>query len=112
MSKSAPRSPAPCGGAGDRRPPSRPAPPVDPDLLLQVAPGDCQLIDGGAIAAGGKVSFSYESYGEPVMSGPVTLPEKEVILFFAHREERKSINVLLGLPASAMEAFQELMDET
>ncbi|TVU25343.1 hypothetical protein EJB05_27835, partial [Eragrostis curvula] len=50
-------------------------------------------------------------WGEPVMSGPVTLPEKEVILFLAHGEERKSINVLLGLPASAMEAFQELMDE-
>uniref|UniRef100_A0A0D9XSC7 Omega-hydroxypalmitate O-feruloyl transferase n=1 Tax=Leersia perrieri TaxID=77586 RepID=A0A0D9XSC7_9ORYZ len=50
-------------------------------------------------------------WGEPAMSGPVTLPEKEVILFLAHGEERKSINVLLGLPATAMEAFQKLMDE-
>ena len=50
-------------------------------------------------------------WGEPVMSGPVTLPEKEVILFLAPGEGRKSINVLLGLPATAMEAFQELMDE-
>ncbi|KAM3384616.1 hypothetical protein ACQJBY_008954 [Aegilops geniculata] len=50
-------------------------------------------------------------WGEPTMSGPVTLPEKEVILFLAHGKERKSINVLLGLPASAMDAFQELMDE-
>ncbi|KAI5012402.1 hypothetical protein ZWY2020_024536 [Hordeum vulgare] len=50
-------------------------------------------------------------WGEPAMSGPVTLPEKEVILFLAHGKERKSINVLLGLPASAMDAFQELMDE-
>ncbi|CAO2148982.1 unnamed protein product [Urochloa humidicola] len=50
-------------------------------------------------------------WGEPVMSGPVTLPEKEVILFLAHGKERKSINVLLGLPATAMEAFQEIMDE-
>ncbi|KAJ1275618.1 hypothetical protein BS78_05G149100 [Paspalum vaginatum] len=50
-------------------------------------------------------------WGEPIMSGPVTLPEKEVILFLAHGKERKSINVLLGLPATAMEAFQELMDE-
>jgi omega-hydroxypalmitate O-feruloyl transferase len=50
-------------------------------------------------------------WGEPVMSGPVTLPEKEVILFLAHGEERKSINVLLGLPATAMDKFQELMDE-
>jgi omega-hydroxypalmitate O-feruloyl transferase len=50
-------------------------------------------------------------WGAPAMSGPVTLPEKEVILFLAHGEERKSINVLLGLPVSAMDAFQELMDE-
>ncbi|CAM0949785.1 unnamed protein product [Alopecurus aequalis] len=50
-------------------------------------------------------------WGEPAMSGPVTLPEKEVILFLAHGKERKSINVLLGLPASAMDAFKELMDE-
>ncbi|CAD6254010.1 unnamed protein product [Miscanthus lutarioriparius] len=50
-------------------------------------------------------------WGEPVMSGPVTLPEKEVILFLAHGKERKSINVLLGLPATAMDAFQELMDD-
>lgn len=48
-------------------------------------------------------------WGEPVQSGPVALPEKEVILFLSHGEERKSINVLLGLPASAMLAFQELM---
>uniref|UniRef100_A0ACD5UBW0 Uncharacterized protein n=1 Tax=Avena sativa TaxID=4498 RepID=A0ACD5UBW0_AVESA len=50
-------------------------------------------------------------WGEPAMSGPVTLPEKEVILFLAHGKERKSINVLLGLPVSAMDAFKELMDE-
>ncbi|KAK1683673.1 hypothetical protein QYE76_044521 [Lolium multiflorum] len=50
-------------------------------------------------------------WGEPAMSGPVMLPEKEVILFLAHGKERKSINVLLGLPASAMDAFKELMDE-
>ncbi|KAG8089869.1 hypothetical protein GUJ93_ZPchr0011g27298 [Zizania palustris] len=49
-------------------------------------------------------------WGAPAMSGPVTLPEKEVILFLAHGKERKSINVLLGLPATAMDAFQELMD--
>ncbi|WOL02470.1 hypothetical protein Cni_G11189 [Canna indica] len=49
-------------------------------------------------------------WGEPVQSGPVTLPQKEVILFLAHGKERKSINVLLGLPSSAMERFQELME--
>jgi omega-hydroxypalmitate O-feruloyl transferase len=48
-------------------------------------------------------------WGDPIFSGPVTLPEKEVILFLAHGKERKSINVLLGLPASAMKIFEELM---
>ncbi|KAJ4822167.1 histone H3.1 [Turnera subulata] len=48
-------------------------------------------------------------WGEPILSGPVVLPEKEVILFLSHGKERKSINVLLGLPASAMEIFQEQM---
>ncbi|KAE8662922.1 Omega-hydroxypalmitate O-feruloyl transferase [Hibiscus syriacus] len=48
-------------------------------------------------------------WGEPVLSGPVALPEKEVILFLSHGKERKSINVLLGLPASAMKVFQEQM---
>ncbi|KAF2302681.1 hypothetical protein GH714_000740 [Hevea brasiliensis] len=48
-------------------------------------------------------------WGEPILSGPVALPEKEVILFLSHGEDRKSINVLLGLPASAMKIFEELM---
>ncbi|KAF7819390.1 Omega-hydroxypalmitate O-feruloyl transferase [Senna tora] len=48
-------------------------------------------------------------WGEPVLSGPVSLPEKEVILFLSHGIERKNINVLLGLPATAMKIFQELM---
>ncbi|KAJ1417880.1 Transferase [Sesbania bispinosa] len=48
-------------------------------------------------------------WGEPLCSGPVTLPEREVILFLSHGQERKSINVLLGLPASAMEFFEALM---
>lgn len=48
-------------------------------------------------------------WGEPLFSGPVALPEKEVILFLSHGKERKSINVLLGLPASAMKTFEELM---
>ncbi|KAJ1377955.1 Transferase [Sesbania bispinosa] len=45
-------------------------------------------------------------WGEPLCSGPVTLPEREVILFLSHGQERKSINVLLGLPASAMEILK------
>ncbi|KAF6161547.1 hypothetical protein GIB67_009426 [Kingdonia uniflora] len=48
-------------------------------------------------------------WGEPILSGPVTLPEKEVILFLSHGEERKSINVLLGLPCSSMKIFEEFM---
>ncbi|GLT29127.1 hypothetical protein SLA2020_040130 [Shorea laevis] len=48
-------------------------------------------------------------WGEPVSSGPVALPEKEVILFLPHKTDRKSVNVLLGLPASAMNIFEELM---
>lgn len=48
-------------------------------------------------------------WGEPVLSGPVALPEKEVILFLSHGKERRSINVLLGLPASAMNIFKQLM---
>ncbi|KAK8938661.1 Omega-hydroxypalmitate O-feruloyl transferase [Platanthera zijinensis] len=49
-------------------------------------------------------------WGEPVQSGPVSLPEKEVILFLSHGKERRSINVLLGLPASAMCVFQEVIE--
>lgn len=49
-------------------------------------------------------------WGEPILSGPVALPEKEVILFLSHGDTRKSINVLLGLPASAMKRFEESMN--
>ncbi|XP_026385517.1 omega-hydroxypalmitate O-feruloyl transferase-like [Papaver somniferum] len=49
-------------------------------------------------------------WGEPVLSGPVTLPQKEVILFLSHGTERKSINILLGLPTSAMKTFEQLME--
>ncbi|KAI3407989.1 uncharacterized protein J3R85_020568 [Psidium guajava] len=48
-------------------------------------------------------------WGEPILSGPVALPDNEVILFLSHGSERKSINVLLGMPASAMKIFEELM---
>ncbi|KAL7607454.1 hypothetical protein Lser_V15G17449 [Lactuca serriola] len=58
-----------------------------------------------------KLSFHANDFGwgEPLMSGPVALPEKEVILFLSHGEERKSVNVLLGLPVSAMNTFEELV---
>ncbi|KAF1885854.1 hypothetical protein Lal_00042728 [Lupinus albus] len=48
-------------------------------------------------------------WGEPLLSGPVSLPEKEVILFLSHGKERRSINVLLGLPGPVMKVFQDLM---
>lgn len=48
-------------------------------------------------------------WGEPVLTGPVALPEEEVILFLSHGKKRKSINVLLDLPAPTMNIFQELM---
>ncbi|KAL5791542.1 hypothetical protein ACOSP7_000136 [Xanthoceras sorbifolium] len=48
-------------------------------------------------------------WGEAFLSGPVGLPEKEVVLFLPLGQERKGINVLLGLPASAMNIFEELM---
>ncbi|CAO2831255.1 unnamed protein product [Amaranthus hypochondriacus] len=50
-------------------------------------------------------------WGEPVLSGPVALPEKEVSLFLSHGSERKSINVLLGLPVSAMKSFEQQVKE-
>ncbi|PSR96785.1 Omega-hydroxypalmitate O-feruloyl transferase [Actinidia chinensis var. chinensis] len=49
-------------------------------------------------------------WGEPILSGPVALPEKEVILFLSNGRERKGVNVLLGLPAPAMEIFQDYAD--
>ncbi|KAL9313967.1 hypothetical protein ACSQ67_019419 [Phaseolus vulgaris] len=60
-----------------------------------------------------KLSFHTTDFGwgEPLCSGPVTLPEKEVGLFLSHGQERKNINVLLGLPKSAMEIFEALMTQ-
>ncbi|EXC29146.1 Omega-hydroxypalmitate O-feruloyl transferase [Morus notabilis] len=48
-------------------------------------------------------------WGKPVLSGPVALPQKEMILFLYDGEETKSVNVLLCLPAHAMKMFQELV---
>ncbi|XP_074294826.1 omega-hydroxypalmitate O-feruloyl transferase-like [Silene latifolia] len=50
-------------------------------------------------------------WGEPVVSGPVEWPVKEVILFLSHGKERRSINMLLGLPVSAMKNFEDEMNE-
>ncbi|KAG8496532.1 hypothetical protein CXB51_007639 [Gossypium anomalum] len=48
-------------------------------------------------------------WGEPISTGPVALPEKPVLLFLPHQKDKKSINLLLGLPVSAMNSFEELM---
>lgn len=63
------------------------------------------------ITAWSRLAFNTINFGwgEPIFSGPVALPEKEVILFLSHGKDRKSINVLLGLPASAMKKFEELV---
>ncbi|KAJ7555866.1 hypothetical protein O6H91_05G057800 [Diphasiastrum complanatum] len=50
-------------------------------------------------------------WGYPVHSGPVTLPEPEVVLFLSCGQERKSIKVVLGLPAAAMERFSKILRE-
>ncbi|XP_010550744.1 PREDICTED: omega-hydroxypalmitate O-feruloyl transferase [Tarenaya hassleriana] len=64
------------------------------------------------ITSWAKLSFHTKNFGwgEPVVSGPVGLPEKEVILFLPCGSDSKSINVLLGLPASAMKVFEDLMN--
>ncbi|CAL0306740.1 unnamed protein product [Lupinus luteus] len=49
-------------------------------------------------------------WGKPQSFGPVTLPGKEVILFLSHSEDKRSINVLVGLPAPAMKIFEALME--
>ncbi|KAK3030568.1 hypothetical protein RJ639_039446 [Escallonia herrerae] len=49
-------------------------------------------------------------WGVPHVSGLATVVEsKEIILFLAHGSDRKSINVLVSLPASAIKIFEELM---
>ncbi|KAK8690642.1 hypothetical protein V6N13_074173 [Hibiscus sabdariffa] len=48
-------------------------------------------------------------WGEPISIGPAALPEKPVLLFLPHHEDKKSINLLLGLPVSAMNTFEDLM---
>ncbi|KAK7411012.1 hypothetical protein VNO78_02340 [Psophocarpus tetragonolobus] len=80
---------------------------------FEVTRGRPSLTATLVITAWTKLSFHTTDFGwgEPLCSGPVTLPEKEVMLFLSHGQERKSINVLLGLPKSAMEFFEALVGE-
>ncbi|XP_073121182.1 omega-hydroxypalmitate O-feruloyl transferase-like [Henckelia pumila] len=48
-------------------------------------------------------------WGEPDLTMPVVLPGKELVLFLPHGEGRKSVNVVLGLPASSMQIFEQLV---
>jgi len=61
------------------------------------------------ITAWSRLSFHTTDFGwgETIYTGPVGLPEKEVALFLPHGEDRKGINVHLGMPASAMKIFEE-----
>ncbi|KAJ8752544.1 hypothetical protein K2173_005433 [Erythroxylum novogranatense] len=58
-----------------------------------------------------KLSFHITNFGwgEPISSGSVGLPENEVILFLSHGKDRRTINLFLGFPASAMAIFEGLM---
>ncbi|PNX94954.1 omega-hydroxypalmitate O-feruloyl transferase-like protein [Trifolium pratense] len=49
-------------------------------------------------------------WGKPTSFCPVTLPQKEVILFLPHGENTRSINVFVGLPASTMKIFEKNME--
>lgn len=46
-------------------------------------------------------------WGETIYTGPVGLPDKEVVLFLPSGEDKRSISVNLGLPASAIKIFEE-----
>ncbi|KMZ68963.1 Omega-hydroxypalmitate O-feruloyl transferase [Zostera marina] len=50
-------------------------------------------------------------WGTPLHTGPVDLPAKEICVFLPQGKERKSIDVLLGLPQSAMRRFQEKIEK-
>lgn len=61
------------------------------------------------ITAWSRLSFHTTNFGwgETIYTGPVGLPDKEVALFLPHGVDKKSINIHLGMPASAMEVFEE-----
>lgn len=63
------------------------------------------------VTAWSKLPFHVADFGwgPPLQAGPAALPEKEVALFLSHGRERKSVNVLLGLPTAAMDTFQRLL---
>lgn len=65
------------------------------------------------ITSWSRLSFNSMDFGsgQAIYSGPVGLPEREVVLFLPHGPNPKSISVHLGLPRSAMDAFNQLVKE-
>ncbi|KAH9602655.1 hypothetical protein KSS87_014121 [Heliosperma pusillum] len=61
------------------------------------------------ITAWSKLSFHTTDFGwgETIYTGPVGVPGKEVAVFLPHGADRSSINVHLGMPASAMKVFED-----
>lgn len=49
-------------------------------------------------------------WGEAAQTGPAELPQKEVAFFLPHAKELKSLVLVLGLPASCMNQFEELVE--
>ncbi|XP_068669591.1 omega-hydroxypalmitate O-feruloyl transferase-like isoform X2 [Aristolochia californica] len=47
-------------------------------------------------------------WGRQVQTWPGTLPERDVVLFLPHRNEKNAIDLILGLPSSSMNIFEEL----
>ncbi|KAF7133576.1 hypothetical protein RHSIM_Rhsim09G0031300 [Rhododendron simsii] len=69
---------------------------------------------GGSLIIASWCRLSFDTtdfgWGRPYLAGRVTFPViMESAIFMAHPKEKRSINVLLGFPASAMKVFQELM---
>ncbi|XP_058183483.1 omega-hydroxypalmitate O-feruloyl transferase-like [Rhododendron vialii] len=79
---------------------------------LEVTRAKPSLAGSLIIASWCRLSFDTTDFGwgRPYLAGRVTFPAcMESAIFMAHPEEKRSINVLLGFPASAMKVFQELV---
>ncbi|XP_059651157.1 omega-hydroxypalmitate O-feruloyl transferase-like [Cornus florida] len=78
---------------------------------LEVTRANPSLTSTLLISSWTRLSFHTTDFGwgEPLLAGRATFPLKETALFLSPGKlDRKSISVLLGLPASAMKIFQEL----
>ncbi|CAL1398554.1 unnamed protein product [Linum trigynum] len=59
------------------------------------------------------LSFSATDFGwgEPILSEPVEIPSDDTVVFLSHPTEKGSFNVFLALPISAMEKFEDIVQE-